>query len=219
MHPNLPCDTARDLSAIIAIGRLLTILVTSPANGQQTIDDFIAVAKAKPGCFSYTSTGVGSATHFSAERFLASAGIEAVHVPMKGGPEALTEVMAGRADFYFCPLATALPYIRDGKLLGLVLNGQQRAAELPDVPTTAEVGLHDANYVFWVGLFAPSKTPRAIIERLNRETAKAMDTAVVRAKLIGLGVVPMPMTPTEFDAYVKDETTRNEALVRAVQIR
>jgi tripartite-type tricarboxylate transporter receptor subunit TctC len=127
MQPNLPYDTARDLSAIIAIGRLPTVLVTSPANGQQTIHDFIAVAKANPGSFSYTSTGVGSATHFRAERFLAGAGIEAVHIPVKGGPEALTEVMAGRADFYFCPLATALPYIRDGKLLGLVLNGQQRA--------------------------------------------------------------------------------------------
>jgi tripartite-type tricarboxylate transporter receptor subunit TctC len=175
MHPNLPYDTARDLSAIISIGRLPTVLVTSPAKGHHTIQDLIAVAKAKPGSLTYSSTGVGSATHFSAERFLASAGIEAVHVPMRGGPEALTEVMAGRSDFYFCPLATALPYIRDGKLLALVLNGEQRAAELPDVPTTAEAGLHDANYVFWIGLFAPSKTPRAIIERLHQEANKVLE--------------------------------------------
>jgi tripartite-type tricarboxylate transporter receptor subunit TctC len=219
MHPNLPYDTARDLSAIIAIGRLPTVLVTSPAKGQHTIQDLIALAKARPGSLIYTSTGVGSATHFSAERFLASAGIEAVHVPMRGGPEALTEVMAGRSDFYFCPLATALPYIRDGKLLALVLNGEQRAAELPEVPTTAEAGLHDANYVFWIGLFAPSNTPRAIIERLYQETGRAMETPVVRAKLKGLGVVPMPLSPTGFDSYVKDEIVTNEALVRAVQIR
>jgi tripartite-type tricarboxylate transporter receptor subunit TctC len=219
MHSNLPYDTARDLSAIIAIGRLPTVLVTSPAKGQKSIQDLIAVARAKPGSLTYVSTGVGSATHFSAERFLASAGIEAVHIPMKGGPEALTEVLAGRADFYFCPLATALPYIRDGKLSARVLNGEQRAAELPDVPTTAEAGLHDANYVFWIGLFAPSKTPRAIIERLYQETAKVMEAPLLRAKLEALGVVPMPLSPTEFDSYVKDEIARNEALVRAVQVR
>ena len=217
MHANLPFDTAQDLSAIIAIGSLPTVLVTSPAKGPKTIQEFIAAAKAKPGSFNYTSTGVGSATHFSAERFRASAGIAAVHIPMKGGPEALTEVMAGRVEFYFCPIGTALPYVREGKLLALVLNGEKRADALPDVPTTQEAGLADANYVFWVGLFAPSKTPRDIIERLHQETAKAI--AIVHEKLAILGVTPMAMTAAEFDAYVKDEIARNEILVKAADIK
>jgi tripartite-type tricarboxylate transporter receptor subunit TctC len=217
IHADLPYDTTRDLSAIIAIGSLPTVLVTSPTKGLTSIQDFIAAAKAKPGSFNYASTGVGSATHFSAERFLASAGIDAVHIPMKGGPEALTEVIAGRVDFYFCPIGTALPYIREGKLLALVLGADKRADELPNLPTTAEAGLKDANYIFWVGLFAPSKTPRDIIERLHDETAKAVATA--RAKLAMLGVTPMSMTATEFDAYVKDEIARNEALVKAAAIK
>jgi tripartite-type tricarboxylate transporter receptor subunit TctC len=217
IHADLPYDTTRDLSAIIAIGSLPTVLVTSPTKGLTSIQDFIAAAKAKPGSFNYASTGVGSATHFSAERFLASAGIDAVHIPMKGGPEALTEVIAGRVDFYFCPIGTALPYIREGKLLALVLGADKRADELPGVPTTAEAGLKDANYIFWVGLFAPSKTPRDIVERLHDETAKAVATA--RAKLAMLGVTPMAMTATEFDAYVKDEIARNEALVKAAAIK
>jgi tripartite-type tricarboxylate transporter receptor subunit TctC len=218
IYSALPYDPVRDLTAIVAIGSLPTVLVTSPAKGLRTIQDFISAARAKPGSLNYTSTGVGSATHFSAERFRVSAGIDAVHVPTKGGPEALAEVISGRADFYFCPIATALPFIRDGKLLALVLNGTTRAAELPDVPTTEEAGLKDADYIFWIALFAPAKTPRAIVERLHDEATKAMETPSVRTKLAAFGVASMPMSASEFDAYVKAEIDKNRGLVRAAGI-
>jgi tripartite-type tricarboxylate transporter receptor subunit TctC len=219
LHPSLPYDTSRDLAAVAALGSIPNVLVTSPLNGSKTIAQFIAAAKAKPGSFNYASTGVGTATHMSAERFRVSAGIEAVHVPTKSGPEALTEVLSGRADFYLCPLATALPFIRDGKVLGLAVSGAKRLAELPDVPTTSEAGLADADYMFWLGLFAPRRTARDILQRLHDETVKAMRSPNVAEKLATLGVAPMPMAPEAFDAIVKNEIASNALLVRAAGIR
>jgi tripartite-type tricarboxylate transporter receptor subunit TctC len=218
LYTNLPYDTARDLSAIIPLGSMPLVLVTSPAKGLSTIGDFVAAAKAKPGSFNFTSTGIGTATHMSAERFRVSAGIEAVHVPVKSGPEALTEVISGRADFYFCPIGTALPFIRDGKFAALVVNSGERAPQLPDVPTTAQAGLAHADYRFWIGLFAPARTPRNIIDRLYRETASALQTAGVSEKLNALGVTAMDMTPTQFDDYVRDEIAANGALIKAANI-
>jgi tripartite-type tricarboxylate transporter receptor subunit TctC len=219
LHPSLPYDTSRDLAAIAALGSIPNVLVTSPLNGSKTIAQFIAAARAKPGSFNYTSTGVGTATHMSAERFRVSAGIEAVHVPTKSGPEALTEVLSGRADFYLCPLATALPFIHDGKVLGLAVSGARRLPELPDVPTTSEAGLANADYTFWLGLFAPAKTTRDIVRRLHDETVKAMRSPNVAEKLATLGVAPMPMAPEQFDALVRDEIASNAVLVKAAGIR
>jgi tripartite-type tricarboxylate transporter receptor subunit TctC len=219
LHPSVPYDTSRDLAAIAALGSIPNVLVTSPLNGSKTLAEFIAMARAKPGSFNYVSTGVGTATHMSAERFRVSAGIEAVHVPTKSGPEALTEVLSGRADFYLCPLATALPFIRDGKVLGLAVSGAKRLSELPDVPTTSGAGLADADYTFWLGLFAPAKTTRDIIHRLHDETVKAMHSPNVAEKLATLGVAPMPVTPEQFDALVKDEIASNALLVKAAGIR
>jgi tripartite-type tricarboxylate transporter receptor subunit TctC len=219
LHPSLPYDTSRDLAAIAALGSIPNVLVTSPLNGSKTIAQFIAAARAKPGSFNYASTGVGTATHMSAERFRVSAGIDAVHVPTKSGPEALTEVLSGRADFYLCPLATALPFIRDGKVLGLAVSGGKRRPELPDVPTTAEAGLADADYTFWLGLFAPAKTARDVVHRLHDETVKAMRAPNVAEKLTTLGVAPMAMAPEEFDAIVRHEIASNALLVRQAGIR
>jgi tripartite-type tricarboxylate transporter receptor subunit TctC len=219
LHPSLPYDTSRDLAAIASLGSIPNVLVTSPMNGSKTIAQFIAAAREKPGSFNYTSTGVGTATHMSAERFRVSAGIAAVHVPTKSGPEALTEVLSGRADFYLCPLATALPFIRDGKVLGLAVSGAKRLPELPDVPTTAEAGLVDADYTFWLGLFAPRRTARHIVQRLHDETVEAMRSPGVAEKLATLGVAPMPMTPEQFDTLLEDEIASNALLVKAAGIK
>jgi tripartite-type tricarboxylate transporter receptor subunit TctC len=219
LHPNLPYDTVQDLAAIATLGTLPNVLVTSPLRGSKTIAAFVAAARAKPGSFNYTSTGVGTATHMSAERFRVSAGIEAVHIPVKSGPEALTEILSGRADFYLCPIGTALPFIRDGKLLGLVVSGAKRAPELPDVPTTSEAGLADADYTFWLGLFAPAKTPRDIVNRLHDETVKALRLPNVREKLVILGVAPMQMAPEQMDRFIKDEIALNGVLVKAAGIK
>jgi tripartite-type tricarboxylate transporter receptor subunit TctC len=218
-HPNLAYDTVRDLSAVAALGSLPNVLVTSPLKGRKTITAFVAAAKAKPGSFNYTSTGVGTATHMSAERFRVSAGIDAVHVPCKSGPEALTEILSGRADFYLCPIGTALPFIRDGRLSGLVVSGAARAPELPDVPTTSEAGFADADYTLWIGLFVPAKTPRGLVNRLHDETVKAVETASVQDKLAVLGVAPMSVTPEGLDAHIRDEVAANGVLVKAAGIK
>jgi tripartite-type tricarboxylate transporter receptor subunit TctC len=218
-HPNLSYDTVRDISGIAPIGSVPNVLVTSPLKGAKTIQAFVAAAKAMPGSFNYTSTGVGTATHMSAERFRVSAGIEAVHVPVKSGPEALTEILSGRADFYFCPIGTALPFIREGKLSGLVVSGERRAPELPEVPTTSEAGFANADYILWLGLFAPVRTPRSLVDRLHGETVKAMQAGSVQEKLAILGVTPMSMTPEQFDAHIKDEIASNGLLVKAAGIK
>ena len=218
-HPNLSYDTVRDISGIAPIGSVPNVLVTSPLKGAKTIEAFVAAAKAMPGSFNYTSTGVGTATHMSAERFRVSAGIEAVHVPVKSGPEALTEILSGRAHFYFCPIGTALPFIREGKLSGLVVSGERRAPELPEVPTTSEAGFANADYILWLGLFAPVRTPRSLVHRLHGETVKAMQAGSVQEKLAILGVTPMSMTPEQFDAHIKDEIASNGLLVKAAGIK
>jgi tripartite-type tricarboxylate transporter receptor subunit TctC len=215
----LPYDTVRDLSGIAAFGSIPNVLVTAPAKGRSNLQAFIAAAKERPGSFNYASAGVGTATHMSAELFRIRAGIEAVHVPLKSGPEAITEVLSGRADFYLCPLNTALPFIREGKLLGLAVSGLNRAPELLEVPTTAEAGLHDADYTFWVGLFAPSRTPRNIINKLHAETLEAMKAPSVRDKLSAVSVVPMKVSPEEFDAQIKRELASNAILVKAAGIQ
>jgi tripartite-type tricarboxylate transporter receptor subunit TctC len=219
IYKRLPYDTVHDLSSIVALGSVPNVFVTSPIKGINTIQAFVAAAKAKPGSFNYASAGVGSATHMSAELFRIRAGIEAVHIPLKGGPEAMTEVLAGRADFYLCPLNTALPFVREGKLLALVVSGSKRAPELPDVPTTSEAGFRDADYLFWVGVFAPSRTPRAIINKLHAETLSALGTASVRNKLAAVSVTPMPITPEQFDARIKEEIASNAILVKAAGIQ
>jgi tripartite-type tricarboxylate transporter receptor subunit TctC len=219
VYPNLPYDTANDFAAIAAFGSLTTVLVISPSKGFKTIQEMIAAAKAKPGSFNYASVGVGSATHFSVERLRLSAGFEAVHIPFKGGPEALTEVIAGRVEFYFCPINTALPFVREGKLLALAVNSPIRAAALPDVPTTIEAGYPNSDYAVWLGMLAPAKTPREIVDKLNRETIKALQMPMIKEKLAKAGIEPMIMTPAEFNTRIKADIVTNGALAKAAGIK
>jgi len=219
LHSNLKYDVARDFAAIIPLGVLPQVMVVAPSRGFRTVGDLVAAAKAKPDAMTFSSVGVGSATQMAAERFVASAGIKAVHVPFKGGAEAMSEVMAGRVDFFFGPVGLVLPLVRAGKLTTLVVSGATRSAALPDVPTTGEAGYADAVYPFWFGVFAPAKTPQNIVETLNREAEKALETPKVREKLTALGVAPMRMTPAEFDAYVRRDIAANAALVKSAGIK
>ena len=219
LYSNLSYSPARDFVAVVPFGMSSSVLVVPPARGWKTVGDLVAAAKAKPGVLNFSSVGVGSATHLSAERFLASAGVEAVHVPFKGGAEAMTEVIAGRIDFFLGPVALVLPQIREGKLTGLAVNGAKRSAALPDVPTTLEAGVANAEYPFWLGMFLPAKTPREIVDKLNRETLKALQEPKVRDKLAALGFDPLVMTPAEFDAHVEKEIAVNAALVKAAGIK
>jgi tripartite-type tricarboxylate transporter receptor subunit TctC len=219
LYPNLGYNPATDFSAIALLGVVPNVLVVSRASGFKTIADFIAAAKAKPGAMNFGSAGVGTATHLSAMRFMSSAGMRAVHVPFKGGPEAVKEIIAGRLDFFFLPVGNALPFVKDGLLTALVVNSATRSAVLPDVPTTAEAGFRDAEYPFWIGMFLPAKAPRAIVDKLHDEVAKALATPKVKSKLEGLGVDPMPMSPSEMDRFVQEQIAANAALVRAANIQ
>ena len=219
IYPNLAYDAAVDFASVGAIGSVPNVLIIAPAKGIRTLKEFVDTAKAKPGTFNFASVGVGSAVHLSAERFRIAAGYEAVHIPFKGGAEALTEVIAGRVEYYFCPIATALPHIRDGRLLGLAVSSPKRASALPDVPTTLESGFSDSDYTFWIGAFAPAKTPKEIVEKLNREMAAAVASPAVREKLLTLGVEAMPMSPAEFDAYVKGELARYATFAKAAGLK
>ena len=219
LYKSLPYHPARDFAAVVFVGTSPSVLVVSPAKGMRSAADLVAAAKARPGAINFSSVGVGSATHLSAERFVASTGIQAVHVPFKGGSEAMVEVIAGRADFFFGPVALVLPQIRDGKLAGLAVNGSNRSAVLPDIPTLREVGIHDAEYPIWFGLFAPAKTPSDIVSKLNRVTLEALQTPKLREKLGGLGVDPIVMTPSQFAAHVESEIQLNGTLAQRAGLK
>ena len=218
VYPNGSYDTVADFAAVVSLGTSPNVLVVSPSNGFKTAQDLVAAAKARPGSFNFASAGVGSATHLSAERFRMAAGFDAVHIPFRGGAEALTEVLSGRAEFYFCPLGTALQQIRDGKLLALAVSGPKRAALLPDVPSVLEL-FPNSDYPFWIGVFMPAKTPRDIIENFHREALKTMQSPNVKERLETLGMEPMALTPAEFDAQVRAEIGTTGALAKAAGLK
>lgn len=219
LYKSLPYDPARDFVPVVPVGSSPSVLVVSPAKEYKTARDLVAAAKARPGALNFSSVGIGTATHLSAERFVSSAGIEVVHVPFKGGAEAMLEALTGRVDFFFGPVALVLPHIREGKLLALAVNTGKRSETLPRVPTLAEAGYADAEYPIWFGLFAPAKTPRAIVEKLNQETRKVLQTPRVREKLSSLGVDPMTMNADEFKRYVDGEFALNASLARKAGLR
>lgn len=215
----LPYDTVRDLSGITPLANLPSVLVVAPSRGLRSARDLVAAAKAKPGAMTYASGGIGSAAQLNAERFRLSAGFDALHVPLKGGPEALVEVMTGRVDFYFVPIAPALQLVRDGKLQAIAVGSSKRASALPDVPTTIEAGYPDSDYTFWVGMFVPGKTPRPMVNRLYAETQKALQSPEMAQRMKTIGAEPMPMTPEQFDAYVRQELALNAKLAKAAGIK
>ena len=219
LYKNLPYDTLNDFTAVVALGKTPTVLVTAPAKGFKTAGDLIAAAKAKPGAMNFASAGIGSVSHLAAERFRLSAGIEAQHIPFKGPNEAFTEVMAGRIDFYFLPLAPALPLVKEGQLIALAVSTDTRAIALPNVPTTAELGLQDSAYLFWTGIFVPAKTPRDIVDKLHAESQKAMQVPAVQERLAKVGSEPMPMGVDEFGKYFRDDVLSTAKLMQQVGVK
>jgi tripartite-type tricarboxylate transporter receptor subunit TctC len=214
--PNVPYDTGRDLAAVTTMANLPTVLVVSAAKGYRSVQDLVAAAKAKPGSINYASAA--ASTQLNAERFRRSAGFEGVHIAFKGAPEALNEIVAGRVDFYFTPIAPALPLLRDGKLRALAVGSAKRSSLLPDLPTTIEAGFPDSDYNFWVGLFVPAKTTREIVNRLHRETTVALERPEVRERISKLGAEPMTMSSEQFAAYIHDELRANAVLVKQAGI-
>ena len=219
IFPNLAFDAARDLASVLMIGSTANVMIVPNSRPWKTVQDFIADARAKPGSISFGSVGIGSAVHISTEKFRMAAGIEATHVPYRGGAEVIADILGGRIDLYFCPLATALPLIREGQVRALVVSTAKRVAELPDVPTPVEIGLKDADSAIWFGVFVPARTPREIVEKLHAAGSRVLADPATQESLKKLGVEPMPMTPDAMDQLLKREVAANVELIKAVGIK
>jgi tripartite-type tricarboxylate transporter receptor subunit TctC len=219
IYPDLPFSITRDLTSALMIGVSANVMIVPVSRPWKTVQDFIADAKARPGSIVFGSVGVGSAVHISAEKFRLAAGIETTHVPYRGGAEVIADILGGRIDFYFCPLATALPLIKEGRVRALVISTPKRAADLPDVPTPAESGLKNAESAFWLGVFMPAKTPRDVIEKFHDTGTRLLAEPSMKESLLRLGIEPFPMTPAEMDAFVAREIADNLEVIRAAGIK
>jgi tripartite-type tricarboxylate transporter receptor subunit TctC len=217
LYSGLPYDTVADFTPTVLFGQ--TPLVVAAATGKyKSLSELVAAAKAAPGKLNYSTVGVGSAAHFGAARLEVSAGFQAQHIPYKDG-QWITDTIAGRVDFTVPPMTTIIAQIRDGKLAPLAVGSVKRSPSLPDVPTLIEAGLTaDAIYPFYTGAYLPSKTPRAIVEKLHNEVVKALAVPAVQDRLSKIGVEPFPMTIAEFDAFFKKDIAANLALVKAANI-
>jgi tripartite-type tricarboxylate transporter receptor subunit TctC len=216
---NLSYDVTKDLSSVLMLGSSPNVMIVPISRPWKTVQDFIAAAKMKDASIAFGSVGIGSAVHISAEKFRLAAGIEATHVPYRGGSEVITDILGGRIDFYFCPLATALPLIRAGQVRALLVSTPTRVADLPDVPTPDEVGLKNADSAIWFGVFMPSKTPRGIIEKFHAAGMKVLNSPDMQRSLQQLGVEALPMTPREMDDLVVRETAANLRVIEAAGIK
>jgi len=213
-YPKLMYDAAEDFASVASIGNVPNVLLVPKASGITTVQDFVAKAKAKDGEMTFSSAGVGSATHWAVERFRISAGFKAMHIPFRGGLEALTEVMTGRVNFCCIGISSAMPFIKEGTLVPLVVTSATRSPSLPDIKTSLEMGYKDSDYNYWNGILVPVKTPRAIVERLAAETTAVLAMPDVQEKLAVQGVEPQPLTPTEMDAMVRREIALNLRLAK-----
>jgi len=218
-YKNLNYDPQKDLIGVIPLASVPMVMVTSPQKGVKTLADMVKKAKAQPGGINYVSAGTGGATHLGAERLLTSAGFEGVHVPTKGTGEALTEVMSGRVDFYFSPVGFALSHVKNDTLVPLAVSSSKRSSAMPNVPTTVEAGYPDSDYDVWIAMLAPAKTPKAIIDRLNTETAKAIRSPEVQEKFKTLVMDEMLMSVDQFNKFLAQDFKMNADLVKKAGIQ
>jgi tripartite-type tricarboxylate transporter receptor subunit TctC len=219
IYPTLPYDTQKDFIAVVPLGGQPNVLVVAPASGYKTMADLLADAKKRPGAISFASAGIGSGTHFNAEKFKLAAGIDVLHVPYKGTPEALTDTMTGRVQYFFAPISAAMAQVRDGKLVALAVSSAKRSSLLPQVPTVAEAGLPGFDYNLWVGVFAPGGTPADVVDKIGRSVNSVLGEAAVKERMAALGAEAMPMTPAEFDKFVRAEMDDASKVVKAAGIK
>lgn len=215
----LPFDTIGDFAGVTPISSTPNVLVIAPSKNIRTLGQLVSFGKANPGKLNFASAGQGSATHLNAEKFKMAASIDAQNIPFKGSAEAVTEVLAGRVDYYFSPIAPVIGQIKEGQLLALAVGSPRRASALPDVPTTAEAGVPGSEFNFWIGMMTPAKTPRDIVNRLHDEVVKALATPEVKERFAKLGADAWTLKPDQFDAYIKDEIKSNAALVKAAGLK
>lgn len=216
-YSNLSYDPSRDFSGIAVFGVVPNVLLVAPSKGIKSARELVERGKADK--LTFASAGVGSATHWAAERFQLAAGFRATHVPFRGGPEALTEVLTGRVDFCCIGTSSSISLIKDGRLQALAVSTTNRSSALPDVPTTIEAGFPDSDYTFWNGILAPAKTSRDVVATLHAEIQKVLSLADVQAKFASQGVEPMPLNPDEFDVMIANEVQSNVKLAKAAGLK
>jgi tripartite-type tricarboxylate transporter receptor subunit TctC len=219
IYPTLPYDTSKDFVEVVPLAGQPNVLIVAPATGVKSVAELIALAKQKPGQLNFGSAGTGSGTHINAEKFKLAAGIDVVHIPYKGTPEALNDTLAGRVTYFFSPISAALPNIREGKLLALGVSTSKRSSALPNVPTIAEAALPGFDYNLWVGVFAPAGTPPDIVDKINKDVDRALQTAEIKDRLATLGAEAMPMTPAEFHKFVQAEIDESAKVIKAAGIK
>ena len=212
-------DTAKDFAGITLTYNASYVLVAAPSLGVGSVKDLIALAKSKPGVLNFGSAGTGSGTHFAGEMFKDAAKIDVVHVPYKGIPEALNDTMTNRVQFFMAPLASSINLVRDGKLRGLGVTSPKRVSIQPDIPTIAESGLPGFVWDSWGGILAPAKTPRAIVNRLNREIFRVLGLPDIQKRMRALGAEPAPTTPEAFDEFIRKELAMIAGLAKKAGIK
>ena len=208
LYSKLPYDTVKDFAGVSKVASVPNLLVVAPALGAKSVKELIALAKAKPGQFNFSSAGIGSGTQINGEMFKLAAGIEATHVPYKGAPEALNETIAGRVQFNFSPILVAAGQVKAGRAVALAVSTAARSPMFPDVPTVAEAGIPGFEYDQWYGLLAAAKTPRPLINALNREVVRILNLPDIKDRLLSQGATPAPTTPEAFDAFIRSEVKR-----------
>jgi tripartite-type tricarboxylate transporter receptor subunit TctC len=219
LYRSLPYDSATDFVGIATLGSLPNILVVSPQSPFNSVQELVAAARSQPGKLNYASAGVGSGTHMNAEKFRIASGLSAEHIAYKGTPEAVTEVMAGRVDWFFAPGVSVMGAVKERKLKALAVGSKERLSQLADLPTTEEAGAPNSAYTLWIGLFAPARTPPAIVARLNQEVQAALASPEVKERFAKLGADPLPMTVEGFRNFLAQEFKVSEQIVKAAGIK
>jgi tripartite-type tricarboxylate transporter receptor subunit TctC len=208
MYSKLSYDTIRDFSGITRVASVPNLLVVAPALGPKTVKELIAYAQARPGKINFSSAGIGSGTQINGEMFRLAAGMEATHVPYKGAPESLNNVISGSVHFCFTPILVAAGQVKAGRVLVLAVSTAKRSPMFPDVPTVAEAGIPGFDYDQWYGVLASAKTPRPLVKTINKEMVRILNLPDIKERMLTQGATPTPTTPEEFDAFIRAEVKR-----------
>jgi tripartite-type tricarboxylate transporter receptor subunit TctC len=219
IYPKMPYETVADFAPVTQVANVPLILVVHPSLEAKSVSELVALLKAKPGQLNYASGGNGASQHLAGELFKFLTGTDVQHVPYKGSAASLPDLLAGRMTFMFADLPLVLPYVKDGKLRALAIAGRNRIAQLPDVPTVAESGVKDYEASAWYALFAPAKTPAAIIDKLQVAIAKELRTPEAQRRLDTMGVEPVLGTPADLHRFQASEIARWSEVVKAAKIR
>jgi tripartite-type tricarboxylate transporter receptor subunit TctC len=219
LYSKLPYDPLKDFTGVALVASNPLVLVVSPKLGAKSVRELIEIAKAKPGQINFGSAGIGSGTHMGGEQFKLAAGVNVVHVPYRGTPEALIDTMTGRIQYWFSPMGPALPFIADGKLLALAVTTTQRSPVLRDVPTVAEAALLGFDYDMWFGVLAPARTPRSIVAQLSEVLASIVGTSEIRERMQLQGVETKAVTPEAFAQLISTDIKKLGKVVNAAGIK